>query len=385
MMRSITIGNLRGIDVRIHPSFLLIVLWVAYHWGRGENGGIVPALYGLLLVLFVFFFVLLHEFGHSLMAMHYEVRVLDITLLPFGGVARMEHVPMSPRAEILIAAAGPLTNVAIAVALLPLLLLYGVVNGFDSIIDYLAYLDDIAPGSFLVYLFFTNIMIVLFNLLPAFPMDGGRIVRAALSAWIGRERATRAAVLLGQIAALGLIAFGIWLGDYLLPLIAVFIIVAAYAEGRAVRLESAMRRLRVGQFALWDMGGISAHHPLTYALRGGPRDLVVTNGTKVVGMLWRYQLLRGLNTGAADRTVEEVMDRNVECVDVDDSVYDVQQKMHELNRWAMPVTEGGEYRGIFTADRFVHVYRYLNAQGNGSRLAMNWAVTIGNVLRALVR
>jgi predicted transcriptional regulator len=133
------------------------------------------------------------------------------------------------------------------------------------------------------------------------------------------------------------------------------------------------------------MGGISAHHPLTYALRGGPRDLVVTNGTKVVGMLWRYQLLRGLNTGAADRTVEEVMDRNVECVDVDDSVYDVQQKMHELNRWAMPVTEGGEYRGIFTADRFVHVYRYLNAQGNGSRLALNWAVTIGNALRALVR
>jgi Zn-dependent protease len=385
MMRSITIGNLRGIDVRIHPSFLLIVLWVAYHWGRGDGGGVVPALYGLVLVLFVFFFVLLHEFGHSLMAMHYEVRVLDITLLPFGGVARMEHVPMRPRSEILIAAAGPLTNVAIAVALLPLLLLYGVANGFDSIIDYLAYLDTIAPGSFLVYLFFTNVMIVLFNLLPAFPMDGGRIVRAALSAVIGRERATRAAVLLGQAAALGLIAFGIWLGDYVLPLIAIFIIVAAYAEGRAVRLESAMRRLRVGQFALWDMGGISAHHPLTYALRGGPRDLVVTNGTQVIGMLWRHQLLRGLNAGAAGRTVEEVMDRDVVCVDVDDSVYDVQQRMHDLNRWAMPVTEGGEYRGIFTADRFVHVYRYLNAQGNGSRLALNWAVTIGNALRALVR
>ncbi len=385
MMRSITIGNLRGIDVRIHPSFLLIVLWVAYHWGRGDGGGLIPALYGLVLVLFVFFFVLLHEFGHSLMAMHYGVRVLDITLLPFGGVARMEHVPMRPRSEVLIAAAGPLTNVAIAVALLPLLLLYGVVNGFDSIIDYLAYLDTIAPGSFLVYLFFTNIMIVLFNLLPAFPMDGGRIVRAGLSAVIGRDRATRAAVLLGQVAALGLIAFGIWLGDYLLPLIAIFIIIAAYAEGRAVRLESAMRRLRVGQFALWDMGGISAHHPLTYALRGGPRDLVVTNGTQVIGMLWRHQLLRGLNAGAAGRTVEEVMDRDVVCVDVDDSVYDVQQRMHELNRWAMPVTEGGEYRGIFTADRFVHVYRYLNAQGNGSRLALNWAVTVGNALRVLVR
>jgi stage IV sporulation protein FB len=215
-------------------------------------------------------------------------------------------------------------------------------------------------------------------------MDGGRVVRAGLSAVIGRERATRVAVLLGQLAAIGLIALGIWLGDYLLPLIGLFVIVAAYAEGRAVRLESAMRRLRVGQFALWEMGGISAEHPLAYALRGGPRDVVVTDGTRVVGMLWRHQLLPGLN-GGPGRTVGDVMDDNIETVDVDDSVYDVQQRMRDLNRWAMPVTEDGKYRGIFTADRFVHVYRYLNAQGSAPRWAANWAVNIGNALRAIVR
>jgi len=104
----------------------------------------------------------------------------------------------------------------------------------------------------------------------------------------------------------------------------------------------------------------------------------------VIGMLWRHQLLPGLN-GGAGRTVADVMDRNVVTVDVNDSVYDVQQRMHEMNRWAMPVTEAGQYRGIFTADRFVHVYRYLNAQSVGNRTANNVFASVGNMLRAWVR
>ncbi|MGH2562098.1 MAG: site-2 protease family protein [Thermomicrobiales bacterium] len=385
MLRSFTITRVRGIEIRIHPSFLLVLLWVAFHWGVMDDRGVSALIYGAILVFFIFCCVVLHELGHSFMAIHYGVKVHDITLLPIGGVARLEHLPARPASEALIALAGPLTNVAIAVALVPPLLLLGVLKGYDSLVDYLAYVDDIALGGLLIYLFFTNIMLFLFNLLPAFPMDGGRVVRAGLSAVVGRERATRFAVLLGQAAAVALAIFGIWWGDYLLPLISLFIIAAAYAEGRAVRLESAMRRLRVGQFALWDMGGISAHHPLTYALRGGPRDVVVTDGSHVIGMLWRHQLLPGLNGGTASRTVADVMDRDIVSVDIDASVYDVQQKMHELDRWAMPVTEDGQYRGIFTADRFVHVYRYLNTQAGGSRLATSWAVAISNAFRGLVR
>lgn len=384
MLRSFTIARVRGIEIRVHPSFLLVLFWVAFHWGLMDDRGLEALVYGTLLVFFVFFCVVLHELGHGFMALHYGVRVHDITLLPIGGVARLEHLPARPASEALIAVAGPLINVGIAVALVPPLLLMGVLKGFDSSVDYLAYLDDMAPSGLLVYLFFTNVMLVLFNLLPAFPMDGGRVLRAGLSALVGREQATRIAVILGQVAAVALAIVGIWWGDFLLPLIGLFIIAAAYAEGRSVRMESAMRRLRVGQFALWDMGGISAHHPLTYALRGGPRDVVVTDGTRVIGMLWRHQLLPGLN-GAVGRSVAEVMDRNVETVDIDTSVYDVQQKMHELNRWAMPVTEDGHYRGIFTADRFVHVYRYLNTQAGGPRLATNWAVAISNTLRGIVR
>jgi Zn-dependent protease len=385
MMRSVTLGRIWGIDIRVHPSFALVLVWAAFQWGLSDNGTFAALLYGLILVGFVFLCVLLHELGHCLMALQYGVRVQDITLLPIGGVARLENATLRPGHEALIALAGPLVNVAILVALFPLMLLLGVLTGNNSLVDYVNYIDDVAPGGLLVYLFFTNVMLVLFNLLPAFPMDGGRVLRAGLSIVTGREQATKFAVALGQVLAVLMGIIGIWQHDYLLPLVSIFIIVAAYAEGRAVRLESAMRRLRVGQFALWDMGGISAHHPLTYALRGGPRDVVVTENNRVIGMLWRHQLLPGLNGGAAGKTVSDVMDANVVTVDVDDSVYDVQQRMHDLNRWAMPVIEAGQYRGIFTADRFVHVYRYLNAQTAGNRTASSFFTSLGKSLRAWVR
>lgn len=384
-MRSVTLGRIWGIDIRVHPSFALVLVWAAFQWGLSGDGTFAALLYGLVLVGFVFLCVLLHELGHCLMALQYGVRVQDITLLPIGGVARLENATLRPGHEALIALAGPLVNVAILVALFPLMLLLGVLTGNTSLIDYLNYVDDVAPGGFIVYLFFINVTLVLFNLLPAFPMDGGRVLRAGLSTITGREQATKFAVALGQVLAVLMGIIGIWQHDYLLPLVSIFIIVAAYAEGRAVKLEAAMRRLRVGQFALWDMGGISAHHPLTYALRGGPRDVVVTENNRVIGMLWRHQLLPGLNGGAAGKTVADVMDSNIVTVDVDDSVYDVQQRMHDLNRWAMPVTEAGQYRGIFTADRFVHVYRYLNAQTVGNRTASSVFTSLGKSLRAWVR
>jgi CBS domain-containing protein len=123
-----------------------------------------------------------------------------------------------------------------------------------------------------------------------------------------------------------------------------------------------MRRLRVGQFALWDSGGINVRAPLAAALRGGPRDMVVTDAGQVMGMLWRRDVLKALNGGAGTRSVTEVMDPDTFTVDIDDSVYDVQQQMQSTSRWAVPVVDGGNYRGIFTVERFVHVYRYLNTQ-----------------------
>lgn len=356
-MRAFRVARLLDVDVHIHPTFLLIFAWVIIKWGFGENGGFGPLALGLLFVLLIVASVVVHEFGHVIMARQFGVRVLDVTLWPFGGVARIEQIPAMPRSEFLISLAGPAMNLAIFVALLPPLLLIGLIGGTETLLAGAALFDRITLTGLVAYVAMTNLLILGFNMVPAFPVDGGRVLRAALTGIVGRERATTIAVNLGTGLALLMVGWGIWDRQIVLTAVGGFVAIAAQAEARAAHAESGMRRLRVGQFSLWDMGGISPDQPLTLALRGGPRDLVVTRNGEVVGMLWRSDLLNGLQGGVAGRTVGDVMDRSVYVADVNDSVLDVQQMMNKMNRWAVPVTENGQYRGIFTADRFVHLHR----------------------------
>ena len=387
MLRSFRLGKIRGIDVNIHPTFGLVFVWALVQWGLSPNGGVTPFLLGCVFVVLVFFSVLLHELGHCAMALQYGTRVLDITLWPIGGVARIEQMPVHPRGEVLISLAGPAINLAIFVAILPVLLFIAVVGGGDAVLSEGYFLDGILPIQLLTYLAIVNIVIMLFNLLPAFPMDGGRVLRAVLATPLGRERATSVAVGVGISFAVVMLAIGLWQRQLGLIIFAVFVMLAAHAEGRTVRVESAMRRLRVGQFALWDMGGVAPHHPLTFALRGGPRDLVVTDNGEVIGMLWRSQLLEGLNGGIAGRTIGDIMDTSVYIADVDDSVYEVQQQMIRRNRWAVPVTEGGQYRGIFTAERFVHLYRQIAPLPSPPKVALppEWRDALSESWRAFRR
>ncbi len=376
-----------GVDVNVHPTFALVFVWAFLQWGIGDNGGVIPLLLGCVFVGLVFLSVLIHELGHCAMAQQFGIRVLDITLWPFGGVARIEQSPTSSRVELLIALAGPAMNLAIVVALLPGLLLIGVLFGIDELIPSGNVFGAMTVGSLIAYVAVTNLFLLFFNLLPAFPMDGGRVLRAALSPTLGRERATGLAVGIGTALAILMIGIGIWQLSLVLPVLGLFVIVAAQAEGRVVRVESAMQKLRVGQFVLWDMGGISPDRPLTFALRGGPRDIVVTENGYVMGMLWRTQLLDGLQGGMGSRTVGDVMDSAIEIADVSDSVYDVQQMMSTSNRWAVPVTEDGLYRGIFTADRFVHLYRQI-APGIFSRgvsIPPEWRDAIADNLKSRPR
>jgi Zn-dependent protease/predicted transcriptional regulator len=335
------------------------VLWAIWQWGFGSSRGVAPLLLGLVLVALVFVSVLMHELGHCAMAQQFGIRVLDITLWPFGGVARIEQMPARPRSEFLIAVAGPATNLAIAMAVMPIALLIGVLSGWDSLFSTSDPLTRMTPATLVSYLAIINLFIMLFNLLPAFPVDGGRMLRAALSPGLGRETATSIAVAGGLAFAVLFVIVGIWQRSAVLVILGLFVFFAAQAEARVERVQSAMRRLKVGQYALWDMGGVSPNEPLTFALRGGPRDMAVTQQGHVVGMLWRSHLLNGLAGGIDGRTVADVMDSSVYVADVNDSIYDVQQQMTRMNRWAVPVTEEGRYRGIFTADRFVHLYRQI--------------------------
>ena len=364
-MRTYLLGRFAGIPISVHPSVALLAVILILQQGLLVDHGVAGYLLAVVLVGPLFGAVLLHEFGHALMAQHFGLRVSDISLSPLGGISRIERLPRNPGVEMVIALSGPLVNLAIAVALIPPIVLLGFIAGYSSVADVLR---DTVSGVGLIPLLVSfsivNLLLLVFNLLPAFPMDGGLIFRALLAGRLGRERGTRVAVLTGQALGVALVVAAVVWQLWALILIGVFIVVAAQAEWRSVQLETAMRRLRVGAYALWDMGGLSLDHPLTFALRGGPRDSVVTEGGVVVGMVWRHQLLHELQGGAGRRTVADIVDRNIVTADVNDSLYEIERWMQQTNRWAIPVTEDGYYKGIFTADRFVHVRRRI-ADGSG--------------------
>lgn len=260
MRGSIKLFTWYGIPVHLHWSFGLIFVYVFWQGYRvGSNGPEIAWQMGLVAALFGC--VLLHEYGHALTARRYGVGTRDIILTPIGGVARLERMPERPMQEFLVAIAGPLVNVLIA-------LLLGAVCYFffrddltalfsgeavQAIIDEesgdIIDQEPVFSSLFVKTLFnlaFLNIGLAVFNLIPAFPMDGGRILRALLSMRIGRARATRVAAGVGQVLALALAGWGIWSGDFMLALLGMFVIYAARTENSMVQLESVLGRYKAG-------------------------------------------------------------------------------------------------------------------------------------------
>jgi Zn-dependent protease len=386
-MRTYTLGRFVGVPISVHPTVGLLAAILIVQQGILLRHGVGGYLLAIVLVALLFSAVMLHELGHALMARHYGLRVSGISLSPFGGVSRIERMPRDSPVEMIVALAGPLVNLAIAVALLPLIVLLGFVAGYESPNDLLRdAVSTVGLIPLLVSFSIVNLLLLVFNLLPAFPMDGGRILRSLLAGGLGRESGTRLAVLIGQTLGVVLIGVALVWQLWALILIALFIIIAAQAEWRDVQLETSMRRLRVGSYALWDRGGLSPSRPLAFALRDGPRDCVVTQDGTVVGMVWRHQLLHELQGGAGNRTIADIVDRDIVTADVTDSLYDIEQWMQTTDRWAIPVTENGIYRGIFTADRFVHVRRRLaDRPGGSAQIATGWTERARRYLHLLTR
>jgi len=228
------LGDIAGIGVYIHWSFWILPAWILFSTLSG-GGGLFAGLSTVMFVFTVFGCVVLHEVGHALMARQYGIGTRDITLYPIGGVASLERMPSRPSQELAIALAGPAVNLAIAVALFGMILLAGI----GPHVSFL----NLAGGAFLVSLMWVNVALMAFNLLPAFPMDGGRVLRAFLAMQLPYARATTVAARVGQVIAvvLGLIGlFGPSAGGMLLW-VALFVFLAAQAELAMVRMQSVAR------------------------------------------------------------------------------------------------------------------------------------------------
>jgi stage IV sporulation protein FB len=362
---SIPLLRVRGIEIKVHVTFVLILVWAAYYWGSATGAGLRGALFGVVATLLLFVCVMLHELGHAFQALRYGIEVEDITLLPIGGVARL-RVPDNARQELAIAVAGPAVNVAIAVALIAV----GAVTGARSVADPTAVSDALRSaewGALLPYLTAANIWLVLFNAIPAFPMDGGRVLRALLALRLDYARATAIAAAIGQGLALLFGLAGFVSGNYFLILIAAFVWFGASQEGAQVALRRALGGATVAQAMIQRPQVLAPTDPLDRAveltLGTSQADFpVVEPGGGVVGLLTLDDLLRGLRDQPA-AIVGEVMRRQFPVVRADESVAAAQGQLDEGRVRALPVVgPDGRLAGLLTAADIGEAFRLLTAR-----------------------
>jgi Zn-dependent protease/CBS domain-containing protein len=341
--------RVRGIDIKIHITFLIILVLGGIEWGRIH--GAVGFGFGVLIMVALFACVTLHELGHSIAAQRYKIPVREIILLPIGGVAMLGELPKKPSQELVIAAAGPAVNVAIAAALA----LFG---GPLVALDGHGLVEGIAPppsaATFVTWLLAANITLVVFNLIPAFPLDGGRMLRAVLAMVTDYRRATSIAASIGQVAAIGLGLLGVFSGNFILALIAVFIFFGAGVESFQAQAKTVLTTRRIGdaynKHALTLNPGDRLSTVIDYILTSYQPDFAVVFGNRLLGVVTREQVLKTLAERSDDPYVAEVMQREVPRVEADSGVDEVQQRMGSENARLMAVFTGDRYLGLVSRE-----------------------------------
>lgn len=338
------LGTFAGIDVFIHATFLLLIGWIGYsHWL--EYGSWVKVAEGILFILALFLCVVLHEYGHALTARKYGVKTRDITLYPIGGVARLERMPEKPIEELWVALMGPAVNVVIAALLFAYLF---VTNGLVPMSDL-----TIASGSFLERLMAVNISLVLFNLIPAFPMDGGRVLRALLAMRMDYVRATQVAASIGQGLAFLLGLIGLFNNPFLL-FIAFFVWIGASQEASMVQMRNTISGIPVTHAMQTRFETLSPSDRLervvNLILAGSQQDFPVVEQEQFVGVLTRDDFIRALSQHGQNTPVGDVIRRNIPSVDSHEMVETALTRLQESGAKTLPVMHGGRFVGLVTSE-----------------------------------
>jgi Zn-dependent protease len=338
------IGRIAGIGVYVHATFLVLLAWIALvHWQQHQSWAAVGA--GLLYILALFACVVLHEFGHALTAARYGIRTRDITLLPIGGLARLERMPDDPTQELKVALAGPAVNVVIAAILFAWLQVAGAWQPVDRV--------GVATGGFVERVLVANILLVGFNLLPAFPMDGGRALRALLAMRMEYTRATAWAASIGQGMAILFAFVGLFWNPFLV-FIALFVWIGAASESSTVQMKSALAGIPVRRAMLTHFRTLSPSSTLQDAvdliLTGAQQDFPVVAGGRFQGMLTRKDLLRGLEEGGRDAPVVEHMRDACAIAESSQMLEGVLANLNGRDCQTIPVLERGELVGLVTLD-----------------------------------
>jgi Zn-dependent protease len=362
---SLRIGRLFGIDVFVHFTFLILLAWIAAG-SYVATGDPLAAVAGLLLTGAVFGIIVLHELGHALAARYYGIPTRDITLLPIGGVARLERMPDKPVQELVVALAGPAVNVVLAGVFFAAMLLLGS-PAPDMAISF--------TGDMLSLLVSINVGLALFNMLPAFPMDGGRVLRALLAMRLGQARATQLAATIGRgmavvfaiMALLPVGGFGpLPTGNPMLLLVALFIWIGAGEEAAAVRMRAGLAgvpvsRLMVRRFAVVDPDD-TLQSVAGQLLNGFQQDFPVVDGRRLVGLLTRDDLVSSMSEMPRNARVFQVMRRDIPTIGPDEPAEHGLSLLSKMP--VVPVTDHGELVGLLTPE---HVGEYISIRRAATR------------------
>ncbi len=349
MAGSFQIAKIFGIPVLLHWSLGFIALLILY-LGFGKSMNFNELLWVTLAMMALFLSILLHEFGHALTARRYGVQTKDIVLLPIGGLARLSKLPEKPIHEFIVAIAGPLVNFAIAILLLPYLyfVMAPGIEGREAPTP-----NDIAGDYFyfIPFVFAMNIGLGVFNLLPAFPMDGGRILRALLASWLGKLTATRIAMIVGQLIAVGMVVLGFMGYNYFYILIGLFIFFSALREFRWVKLDHDLSRHRVWEVIRRNFSILYVSDPLHTAfdlLSRGPEHhfLVFDNQEQLSGTISGEVITQIAESNGLSGEVGDYYRPGIAALTLDNSLKQVDEVMRTSQSEILPVVENEVLVGV---------------------------------------
>ncbi|MEL6942973.1 MAG: site-2 protease family protein [Bacteroidota bacterium] len=345
------IATLFGIPIQVHWSFALILVWTIFS-GYSDGRSTTETIWLNLLVLALFVCVVMHEYGHALTARRFGVKTRDIILLPIGGVARLEKLPEKPMHEFLVAIAGPAVNIVIA---LVLFIGYFLLNDQKSILQVINYENGaFLARTFIPYLIGMNIFLAVFNLIPAFPMDGGRVLRALLSTKLDRLKATQVASIIGQVFAVLFILASIFLPAFKSPmftLLGIFIFFVARQENRALKQEQRLHQTPISDIYRQDFTKLEPHDTIRTAITVSnikkEKDFLVFNEhEQVIGMLHSLFMREAEEQNDLEAPVVVYMTQLFDYVRITDSLLHVFKKMQSNSYAILPVVENGKIVGV---------------------------------------
>ncbi|HKK12650.1 MAG TPA: site-2 protease family protein [Flavobacteriaceae bacterium] len=342
MKANLNLGSVFGIKIIVHWTFFFLILWVIFD--ELKRGGTTESiLFNLAFVLAVFLCVVLHELGHALTAKHFGITTKRITLLPIGGMASLERIPESPKQELLVVLAGPLVNIIIALLLffvIPVQQLFRLnfTETFETLMSF-------NLQNFLFYLFIVNVGLVIFNIIPAFPMDGGRILRALLAIKIDRVKATQIAASTGQFIAAGFLLIGLLYNPFLI-FIALFIFIGAYGENQMVQHLALIKGHTVEEAMMINITTFKPEDSIDLVVNkiisGTENNFVVVEDHTVKGLLYHKDIINNSNKNVL---VKDIMDTHFKTIKASDDLKETYLLINRSKHSFFPVVEDGKIAG----------------------------------------